>query len=150
MKIISDAFENGKLIPSKYTCDGSDISPSISWDSVPDSTKSFVLIVDDPDAPHGTWDHWILFNIPNTVRKLPENISALPEGTREGKNSWDKIGYGGPCPPSGVHRYFFKLYALDSFLILNNGANKTEIMDAMKNHIIGEASLLGKYERTKK
>ena len=150
MKIISNAFENEKVIPPKYTCDGSDISPLLLWDDVPGNTKSFVLIVDDPDAPHGTWDHWILFNIPNNVRKLSENISALPEGTREGKNSWDKTGYGGPCPPSGVHRYFFKLYALDSVLTLNNGANKTEILDAMKNHIIGEASLLGKYERIKK
>ena len=150
MNIISGAFENEKVIPLKYTCDGSDISPSLSWDDVPGNTKSFVLIVDDPDAPHGTWDHWILFNIPGNVRTLPENISTLTEGTQQGKNSWDKTGYGGPCPPSGVHRYFFKLYALDNVLTLDNGANKTEIMDAMKNHIVAEASLLGKYERTKK
>ena len=150
MKITSNDFENGKLIPSKYTCDGSDISPSISWDGTPANTKSFVLIVDDPDAPHGTWDHWILFNIPSSVHQLPENISTLPEGTREGKNSWDKTGYGGPCPPSGVHRYFFKLYALDNVLTLKNGATKTEIMDAMKNHVIAESNLLGKYERIKK
>ena len=150
MKITSDAFENEKVIPSKYTCDGSDISPSLSWDGIPDNTKSFALIVDDPDAPHGTWDHWILFNIPSNVRTLLENISLLPEGTQQGKNSWDKTGYGGPCPPSGVHRYFFKLYALDNVLTLNDGANKTEIIDAMKNHIITEASLLGKYERIKK
>lgn len=150
MQIISNAFENGKIIPSKYTCDASDISPSLSWDDVPDNTKSFVLIVDDPDAPHGTWDHWILFNIPSNVRAFPENISELPEGTRQGKNSWDKTGYGGPCPPSGVHQYYFKLYALDAVLTLNDGANKTKIMDAMKNHVIAEASLLGKYERIKK
>src|SRR3990167_2166549 len=150
MKIISDAFENGKIIPSKYTCDASDISPSLSWDGTPANTKSFVLIVDDPDAPHGTWDHWILFNIPSSVHQLPENISTLPEGTREGKNSWDKTGYGGPCPPSGVHRYFFKLYALDNVLTLKNGATKTEIMDAMKNNVIAESNLLGKYERIKK
>ncbi len=145
MKITSNVFEHEKIIPSKYTCDGSDISPSLAWDGVPDNTKSFVLIVDDPDAPHGTWDHWILFNMPSSVRQLPENISTLPEGTQEGKNSWGKTGYGGPCPPFGVHRYFFKLYALDGVLTLNNGATKTEIIQAMKNHVIAEAELLGKY-----
>lgn len=150
MNITSRVFENGKTIPSKYTCDGPDISPSLSWNDIPNNTKSFVLIVDDPDAPHGTWDHWILFNIPSDVRALSENISVLPESTRQGKNSWGKTGYGGPCPPFGVHRYFFKLYALDDVLTLDDGSTKTEIMSAMKNHVIAEASLLGKYERIKK
>ena len=147
MKIISNAFENEKIIPSKYTCDGSDISPLLSWDGAPDNTKSFVLIVDDPDAPHGTWDHWILFNIPSSVHQLPENISTLPEGTREGKNSWDKTGYGGPCPPSGVHRYYFKLYALDAALDLAPKKTKADLLQAMQGHILAEAHVMGEYER---
>ena len=125
--------------------DDSDISPSLSWDGVSDHTKSFVLIVDDPDAPHGTWDHWILFNIPSTIRKLPENISTLAEGTKEGKNSWDKTGYGGPCPPSGVHRYFFKLYALDCLLDLPEGANKQEVIAATEGHVLERAELIGRF-----
>src|SRR3989338_11309325 len=136
LQLVSPDIVQGGKVPIKFTCDGRDVSPTLRWNDTPLGTTSLALIVDDPDAPHGTWDHWILFNIPSNVRQLPENISVLPEGSLEGKNSWDKTGYGGPCPPFGVHRYFFKLYALDTVLTLSNGTTKTEIMDAMKNHII--------------
>lgn len=147
MKLQSTVFENGKIIPSKYTCDGDDISPPLSWSGAPTHTQSFVLIVDDPDAPIGTWDHWILFNIPAHVTELAKNMTQLPNGTLAGKNSWGKTSYGGPCPPSGVHRYFFKLYALDTVLQLPSSANKSQIMQAMESHVIATAELMGKYER---
>ena len=144
MKLTSPAFENNGKIPSEYTCDGSGTSPELNIADVPKNAKSLVLINDDPDAPVGTWDHWIAFNIPTTTAKIEEG--SEPEGLG-GKNSWGKTGYGGPCPPSGVHRYFFKLYALDTTLNLKEGATKKDIEKAMQGHIIAKAELMGTYKR---
>lgn len=144
MKLTSPAFENEAMIPPEYTCVGSDISPELNIEGIPENAKSLVLIVDDPDAPAGTWDHWIVFNIPPTTKNIPKGND--PEGT-SGKNSWGKTGYGGPCPPSGTHRYFFKLYALDTLLDLPEGSSKSEIESAMKGHVLEEAQLMGKYKR---
>ena len=144
MKLTSPAFENNGKIPSEYTCDGSGTSPELNIEDVPKNAKSLVLINDDPDAPVGTWDHWIVFNIPPTTAKIEKGDE--PEGLG-GKNSWGRTGYGGPCPPSGVHRYFFKLYALDAMLNLKEGAAKKEIENAMQGHIIAKAELMGTYKR---
>lgn len=149
-QITSSAFKDGEMIPSKYTCDGENISPPLNWNGIPDGTKSLALINDDPDAPVGDWVHWIVFNIPPETIELKEaasNKKLLPAGSVEGLNDWNKIGYGGPCPPSGVHRYFFKLYALDNLLSLKEGATKRQLLDAMKGHILAEAQLIGKYQR---
>lgn len=145
----STAFHEGNSIPSAFTCDGANHSPPLHWIDPPAGTQSFVLIMDDPDAPVGTWDHWILFNIPATTNSLAENIHALPNGTQTGRNSWGKNTYGGPCPPDREHRYFFKLYALDTTLRLTNGATKSAIEAAMKGHVLASATLMGKYERRK-
>lgn len=150
IKITSPAFEEGGLIPEKYTCDGMDVSPPLAWTSVPEDTKTFALICDDPDAPMGTWVHWILFNLPAHVMELPENIipeKNLETGARQGMNDFHKIGYGGPCPPGGTHRYFFKLYALDTEVNLEAGATKSQLLQAMEGHILAEAQLIGKYSR---
>ncbi len=148
MNITSSAFSSEELIPPKYTCDGENISPPLSWSHAPKSTRSFVLICDDPDAPMGTWDHWILFNIPVEIAAFPENISVSElSGIKSGRNSWGRNGYGGPCPPSGTHRYFFKLYALDSMLSVQEGSSKKEIENAMDGHILAEAVLMGRYKR---
>jgi hypothetical protein len=139
LKIYSSAFEDGGMIPSKYTCDGADISPPLAWSGLPEGTKSIAIINDDPDAPMGTWVHWVIYNIPPTAQGLAEDIKRvekLPDGTLQGKNSWGRIGYGGPCPPGGTHRYFFKIYALDKMLNLKPGATKEELLTAMKGHIL--------------
>jgi len=149
-RISSPSFNNGELIPVKYTCDGANISPPLSWTAPPEKTKSFALIVDDPDAPIGDWVHWILFNIPSDSRELKEESSSkhnLPKGTIEGMNDFRKNNYGGPCPPSGTHRYFFKLYALDILLPLKESTTKKQLLDAMKGHILAEVTLIGKYKR---
>tara|TARA_Y100000310_G_scaffold241784_1_gene245861 strand:- start:24292 stop:24900 length:609 start_codon:yes stop_codon:yes gene_type:complete len=143
MKLTSTAFEHNQGIPSEYTCDGSDTSPELNIEDVPENAKSLVLINDDPDAPVGTWDHWIVFNMPVDV-KIEKGKE--PSGTG-GKNSWGKTGYGGPCPPSGTHRYFFKLYALDSELDLQEGASKADIEAAMEGHIIEKTELIGNYKK---
>jgi Raf kinase inhibitor-like YbhB/YbcL family protein len=150
IKLTSSAFVENGLIPKQYTCDSKDISPPLKWESVPEKTKSFALICDDPDAPMGTWVHWVLFNLPANKRELPENlppIATLPDGSRQGKNDFGKIGYGGPCPPSGTHRYYFKLYALDQPLDLKAGATKGQLLKAMEGHILAEGQLMGKYKR---
>lgn len=150
IKIKSTAFEEGGMIPKKYTCDGKDISPPLVWDSVPDSTKSFALICDDPDAPMGTWVHWVIFNLPANIKDLPENVppqKTLPNGAKQGTNDFRKIGYGGPCPPGGTHRYYFKLYALDTELTLAAGTTKAILLKAMGGHILAEGQLMGKYKR---
>jgi Raf kinase inhibitor-like YbhB/YbcL family protein len=150
IKITSSAFEEGGLIPSKYTCDGADISPPLQWESVPEGTKSIALISDDPDAPMGTWVHWVLFNLPADTTELAENIppdKTLPNGARQGITDFRRIGYGGPCPPSGTHRYFFKIYALDAELNLAAGAGKKDLLKAMEEHILGQGQLIGKYKR---
>jgi Raf kinase inhibitor-like YbhB/YbcL family protein len=148
--IESPAFKQGDFIPSRYTCDGEDISPALKWTNVPEGTKSLALICDDPDAPIGDWVHWVLYNIPPETKELKENIppdKILKDGSIHGLNDWKRYGYGGPCPPSGVHRYFFKLYALDTKLNLAPGATKRQLLEAMKGHIIAQGELMGKYQR---
>ena len=150
MKIMSDAFRDGRPIPQKYTCDGDDVSPPLEWSDVPEETRTLALVCDDPDAPMGTWVHWVIFNIPGNVKALSECVPPereLPDGARQGMNDFKKIGYGGPCPPSGMHRYFFKLYALDDKLDLPSGATKAHVMIAMEKHVIGQAHLMGTYLR---
>ena len=144
MKLFSSAFEDGKSIPSKYTCDGVDVSPPLSFSNIPKNAKSLALIVDDPDAPMGTWVHWLVWNIPINKTFIEENESLkFPQGL----NDFGELGYGGPCPPSGTHRYYFKLYALDTILNLNEGATKEQLVSAMSGHIIEEAQLVGTYSR---
>ena len=147
----SDSFSDGGMIPAKYTCDGANISPQLSWDNAPKGTKSFVLICEDPDAPMGTFTHWILYDIPADVHELPENLpkdKVLPNGAKQGIADFKKIGYGGPCPPSGTHRYYFKLYSLDTLLNLEPGLKKEDILKAMNGHILAQGQIMGKYTRT--
>ncbi len=144
LTVSSPAFENNKLIPSKYTCDGDNVNPPLTIEGVPDETKSLVLIVDDPDCPTGTWDHWIIWNIPPT-NKIEEN--AVP-GT-EGVNDSRKHSYGGPCPPWGTHRYFFKVYALDTKLDLSPNSRKKDVEKAMQGHILAKGELIGLYRRSR-
>lgn len=149
--ISSGDFQNGGEIPKKFTCDGADSSPELSWTDVPAGTRSLALIADDPDAPGGTFTHWVLFNLPAETRQLSENLNKvdeLPNGAGQGRNGFRKIGYGGPCPPPGKpHRYFFKLYALDSKLELKPGASKEELENAIRGHTLGRAEIMGKYGR---
>jgi hypothetical protein len=146
----TEAFADGGTIPKKYTCDGDDVSPGLAWSDVPSGTQAMALIADDPDAPVGTWTHWISWNIP-LERALPEGVTkseALNDGMRQGKNDFKRIGYGGPCPPPGKpHRYFFKLYALNGKLDLKPGSARTDLERAMKGHVLAEAQLMGKYGR---
>ncbi len=145
MKIQSLAFSNNQPIPPKYTCDGENVNPPLRFNDVPDVTESLVLIVDDPDAPAGTWVHWVVWNIPPAAHEILEN--SVPEGAIEGITDFGKPGYGGPCPPSGSHRYFFKLYALDTVLALSSSADVKDVELAMEGHILGEAQLIGLYQR---
>jgi len=145
MTISSSEFQANETIPTKYTCDGEDINPPLEFSDVPESAKSLALIVDDPDAPGGTWTHWILWDIDSKTAKIEEN--TLPKAT-QGITSFGDVGYGGPCPPAGTHRYFFKLYALDVKLDLPGGVNRSLLEDAMKGHVIEEAQLIGLYSRT--
>jgi Raf kinase inhibitor-like YbhB/YbcL family protein len=150
IKVTSTAFEDGGMIPSQYTCDGKNISPPLSWTSVPKDAKSLAVICDDPDAPMGTWVHWVLFNIPASIHQFPENMSpkeTLENGSRHGITDFRRLGYGGPCPPSGTHRYFFKLYALDAMLDLKAGSTKDQLLKAMEGHILAQGQLMGKYKR---
>lgn len=144
MKLASSAFANNGAIPSEFTCDGADASPSLTISDVPANAKSLVLIMDDPDAPVGTWDHWVVFNIAASTKEIPKG--AEPSGVA-GKNSWGRTGYGGPCPPSGTHRYFFKLYALNSKLDLPEGSTKKDLEKAIEGHIIEQTQLMGTYKR---
>lgn len=145
------AFRNGGEIPKRYTCTGDDISPALSWSSVPSGTRSLALIVDDPDAPGGTWAHWLLWNIPTQSTALPEGCPAkevLDNGARQGRNDFQRVGYGGPCPPPGKpHRYFFHLFALDTILDLRAGASRGELESAMGKHVLARAEWMGKYRR---
>ena len=156
MKLTSSAFPHQGEIPSRYTCDGDDISPPLFWSGVPAGAKSLVLIVDDPDAPDPkaprmTWVHWLLYNIPPTVTELPEHIAPknLSKGTLEGVNDWKRTGYGGPCPPIGRHRYFHKLYALDTLLPDMNRPTKAKLESAMQGHILSVAEIVGTYQRSR-
>jgi Raf kinase inhibitor-like YbhB/YbcL family protein len=145
-ELTSSAFAQKQSIPSQYTCDGDDMSPPLRWNDPPAGTQSIALIMDDPDAPGLTWVHWVLFNLPADLRELPEHATA-PADSMDGKNGWGRTGYGGPCPPSGTHRYFFKLYALDTKLNLPAGATKDQLLKAMRDHILGQAELIGTYTR---
>jgi Raf kinase inhibitor-like YbhB/YbcL family protein len=155
LSLSSPVFTHNGPIPKLYTCQGKDISPAISWTGLPNGTKSIVLIVDDPDAPDPaapkrTWVHWVLYNIPPTASGLPEAVNAtgLPSGTRQGRNDWDRTGYGGPCPPIGRHRYFHKLYALDIVLQDLKQPNKATVVEAMEGHVLETAELIGTYQKT--
>jgi len=150
IKIESAAFAEGGMIPKKYTCDGPNVSPPLSWSGVPKGAKSLALICDDPDAPSKTWVHWVIFNIPADTAGFPEHMpgdSTLPNGARNGISDFGKFGYGGPCPPGGTHRYFFKLYALDTTLNLSGRITKKDLLAAMEKHILAEGQLVGKYTR---
>ena len=150
IKVTSRAFEEGGMIPSKYTADGANISPPLQWEGIPEGTQSIALINDDPDAPMGTWVHWIMWNIPPNKKELPENISPdqkLTDGSSQGITDFRQLGYGGPAPPSGTHRYFFKVYALDTKLDLSTGSTKAQLVKAMEGHILAEGQLMGKYKR---
>jgi len=151
MKISSDAFAANETIPKKFTCDGPDASPKLTWSEPPAKTQSFALIMDDPDAPAGTWVHWVLFDLPAETRELAEGVAKqeqLANGARQGRNDFGKIGYGGPCPPPGnPHRYFFKLYALDAKLNLNAGVAKADLERAMYGHTLAHSDLIGRYGR---
>ena len=154
LKLTSTALAHRGQIPSKYTCDGEDISPPLAWSGVPAEAKSLVLIVDDPDAPDPaapkmTWVHWVLYNIPPSASALPEAARQLPAGTLEGVNDWKRTGYGGPCPPIGRHRYFHKLYALDIILPDLGKPSKAKLEGKIKGHVIAQAELVGTYEKRK-
>ncbi len=149
-QLFSPAFENKTKIPSRYTCSGEDLSPELEWRDAPDGVVSFALIMDDPDAPIGTWIHWVIYNIPSDNSGLPEAFGKnreLVDGILQGKNSAGKAYYNGPCPPSGTHRYFFKLYALDTMLDLPEGATKPEVLKAIQGHMVGMAELMGTYSK---
>ena len=157
MRLSSSAFSEMGSIPSQYTCDSDDLSPPLAWDDVPNGTKSFALIVDDPDAPDPAapkmvYVHWVLYDMPASMRSLAEGTTAktLPPGTREGKNDFGHTHYGGPCPPIGRHRYFHKLYALDTSLGDRGTLSKSDLLAAMQGHVLAEAQLIGTYERRRK
>ena len=151
IEVTSTAFKAETSIPKQFTGDGADQSPSLRWSEPPSGTKSIALICDDPDAPRGTWVHWVLFNLPAQARELDEGVpttETLGDGAKQGKNDFGNIGYGGPAPPKGkAHRYFFKLYALDVTLDLAPGATKAQLVDAVKGHILAEGQLMGTYQR---
>lgn len=149
-KLTSPHFQEGEPIPSAFSCDGQDVSPELNWDGVPPNTVSLVLIMDDPDSPGGTWDHWVLFNIPAERNELSDGIEPreqLDDGSVHGSNSWGQLGYGGPCPPDGTHRYFFQLYTLDMMPDLPVGTSKADLLQAVDGHVLGEAVLMGTYSR---
>jgi hypothetical protein len=151
MNLKSTAFTANGMIPSLYTCDGQDISPDLSWDAPPTGTQSLALIVDDPDAPGQIFVHWVLYDLPPEIHQLPKGLPAEPTlsgGGVQGKNDFGNLGYGGPCPPSGIHRYFFRLYALDRELELKSGATKAQLEAAINGHIIATAELVGRYSRS--
>jgi len=151
----SSAFSHNGAIPRRYTCQGEDVSVPLAWSGAPNATKSFVLIVDDPDAPDPkaprmTWVHWVLYNLPASANALPEGVTtgALPKGTQEALNDWKRTGYGGPCPPIGRHRYFHKLYALDTLLPAMENPAKADLEQAMKGHVLEQAELIGTYQKS--
>ncbi len=150
LEIRSTAFGDAQMIPKIYTCQGKNISPPLSWGAVPEQTRSIALILEDPDAPMGTFVHWVLFNLPPETKGLPENVpvgKTLANGAKHGAGTSKKIGYMGPCPPSGTHRYFFRVYALDSKLDLKSGSSKERLLRAMQRHILSEGQLMGTYKR---
>ncbi len=150
IKVTSAAFGDGGMIPSKYTCDGNDISPPLAWEGIPEGTKSIALIADDPDAPMGTWVHWVVYNLPPETKELPEKMplsEELDNGAKQGMMSFKRVGYGGPCPPSGTHRYFFKVYALDTVIEASGTLDKSKLLKAMEGHILAHGQIMGRYRR---
>ena len=150
MKLTSSAFAEGQAIPRQYTCAGINISPPLEWTGIPKSAKTIAIIADDPDAPAGTWVHWVIYNLPADTLGMIENLPPTEEikgGGLQGKNDFEKIGYGGPCPPSGTHRYLFKIFALDSELPLKSGATKADVEKAMSGHVLAQAQLMGTYQK---
>jgi Raf kinase inhibitor-like YbhB/YbcL family protein len=155
IRLQSPAFADGGTIPRLHTCDGRDVSPPLEWSGVPDTARSLALVVEDPDAPRGTWTHWVIFDIPTGVKGLGEGIpaqervevTASGEAALQGKNDFGKVGYGGPCPPSGTHRYFFRIYALDTGLGLGSGATRQDLLRSIKDHVLAEGKLMGRYSR---
>lgn len=149
-RFTSEAFREGGSIPGRHTCDGADASPPLAWSGAPEGTVAFALVVDDPDAPGGTWIHWVAYDLPPSARGLAEGIApaeTLSGGGLQGRNSWGRFGYGGPCPPSGTHRYVFRLYAVDRRLDLPAGATVERLREAMRDRILAEAALMGRYRR---
>ena len=151
--LTSSAFDHQGAIPKTFTCEGNDVSPPLSWSGAPPGTKSFVLVVDDPDAPDPkapkmTWVHWVLYDLPADAASLVEAVAQLPAGTREGLNDWKRTGYGGPCPPIGRHRYFHKLYALDTLLGDLGRPTKAALEKAMAGHVLAQTELIGTYQKT--
>ena len=152
-KLRSLMFEDGGLIPKEFTCEGDNISPPLLWTGQPEKTKTYAIICQDPDSPVGIWVHWIIFNIPSSLTRLPSGIpliEKMSDGTMQGKNDFKKLGYGGPCPPSGTHRYFFSMFALDTKLYLPKDATKKDLVNGMQGHVLAQAQLIGKYQRTGK
>ncbi|HYJ91906.1 MAG TPA: YbhB/YbcL family Raf kinase inhibitor-like protein [Pyrinomonadaceae bacterium] len=152
IEITSTAFKEGDDIPTQFTCDGQNISPPLTWSGVPQETQTLALLMNDPDAPNGTFTHWVMYNVPRDLDSLPDSVAnneTLDNGARQAKNSFGNIGYGGPCPPPGhgSHRYFFHVYALDTELSLNSGATADDFLNAIDGHIIAEGQLMGRYER---
>ncbi|MBM4240184.1 MAG: YbhB/YbcL family Raf kinase inhibitor-like protein [Euryarchaeota archaeon] len=150
IEIVSSAFREGEMIPKKYTCDDVNVSPPLEWDYVPKGTVTLAIICDDPDAPAGTWTHWVIFNLPPDLKELPEGITderMFDNGAKQGINDFGRIGYGGPAPPRGTHRYYFKIYALDVELDLSAGITKDELLQAMEGHVLDEGQLMGRYKR---
>jgi len=147
LTITSQAFTDKGMIPSRFTCDGQDVNPSLEWGTMPTGTRTLALIMDDPDAPVGTWVHWVVWNIQSDTRNIKEN--SVPTGAFQGLNSWKRNAYGGPCPPSGTHRYYFKLYALDTALNLPRTTTKAELEAAMHGHILAQGEIMGNYRRNK-
>ena len=150
IKVKSTAFKDGELIPSKYTCDGVNVSPPLSWSSLPANAKTVAMIVDDPDAPGKTWVHWVIYDLPTSMNSLAENVpkeEKLVAGGKQGTNDFRKIGYGGPCPPSGTHRYYFKIYALDAATSLAPAATSDQLSKAMEGHVVAQGQLMGRYKR---
>jgi hypothetical protein len=150
LTLTSSAFTEGQPIPAAYTCDGRDVSPPLAWDEPPAGTRSFVLLSEDPDAPRGPWVHWVLYNVPPSARRLAAGQpgdAKLPGGGLQGMSDFGRTGYGGPCPPSGTHRYYFRLYALDTMLDTPPGATKAQVEAAMGGHVLAEGQLMGTYRR---
>lgn len=150
IKLSSTAFQDGEMIPTKYTCNGANVSPPLEWSGVTQTAKSLALICDDPDAPGKTWVHWVVFDLPASRTSLPENVppqETIAGGGKQGTTDFKKIGYGGPCPPSGTHRYFFKIHALDTDLNLDSRTTKDQLLQAMKGHVLAQGELMGRYKR---
>ncbi len=147
ISLTSSAFAEGDLIPARHARRGENVSPPLTWSGAPDGTVSFVLIVDDPDAPGGDWVHWLVYNLPAATSSLPEGVTTLPGGAAQGKNDWSAAQYDGPQPPSGTHRYVFKLYALDKMLDLGSGVTKAALLKAMEGHVLARGQLIGKYKK---